>query len=38
MTTFFDAFISYGRAESKAFATILYSHLLEVGLSGAEKS
>jgi WD40 repeat protein len=32
MTTFFDAFISYGRADSKAFATKLYTQLKEQGL------
>jgi hypothetical protein len=31
MTTFFDAFISYGRADSKAFATKLQARLLERG-------
>jgi WD40 repeat protein len=32
MTTFFDAFISYGRADSKAFATQLHARLVEAGL------
>jgi hypothetical protein len=32
MTTLFDAFISYGRADSKAFATKLYNKLVEQGL------
>ncbi|NER96708.1 MAG: TIR domain-containing protein [Symploca sp. SIO1B1] len=31
MTTFFDAFISYGRADSKAFAQKLQTHLQEQG-------
>jgi hypothetical protein len=31
MTTFFDAFISYGRADSKAFAAKLQARLLEQG-------
>jgi len=31
MTTFFDAFISYGRPDSKAFATKLHARLLEEG-------
>ncbi len=31
MTEFFDAFISYGRADSKAFATRLYKSLLDKG-------
>ncbi|MBW4520223.1 MAG: TIR domain-containing protein [Scytolyngbya sp. HA4215-MV1] len=30
---FYDAFISYGRADSKSFATRLYQRLLEQGLS-----
>jgi hypothetical protein len=33
MGNLFDAFISYGRADSKAFATKLYAHLLEQGLN-----
>jgi hypothetical protein len=32
MNNLFDAFISYGRADSKAFATKLYARLLEQGL------
>jgi WD40 repeat protein len=32
MKNFFDAFISYGRADSKAFATKLYNKLVEQGL------
>ncbi|NEP02475.1 MAG: TIR domain-containing protein, partial [Symploca sp. SIO2E9] len=32
MPNLFDAFISYGRADSKAFATNLHSRLLEAGL------
>ncbi|MBD2200367.1 MULTISPECIES: TIR domain-containing protein [Calothrix] len=32
MTSFQDAFISYGRADSKAFATYLHSRLIEQGL------
>ena len=32
MKNLFDAFISYGRADSKAFATKLYTRLLEQGL------
>ena len=32
MSNFFDAFISYGRADSKAFATKLYERLSEQGL------
>ncbi|NEO32503.1 MAG: TIR domain-containing protein [Symploca sp. SIO3C6] len=32
MTAFFDAFISYGRADSKALATKLHRRLLEAGL------
>ena len=32
MKNLFDAFISYGRADSKAFATKLYARLLEQGL------
>jgi WD40 repeat protein len=32
MTTFFDAFISYGRADSKAFATKLHTQLRQQGL------
>ncbi|MGB7441269.1 MAG: TIR domain-containing protein [Coleofasciculaceae cyanobacterium] len=32
MDSFQDAFISYGRADSKAFATQLYTRLLEKGL------
>ena len=32
MPNLFDAFISYGRADSKAFATKLHGHLLEAGL------
>ncbi|AOX03618.1 hypothetical protein BJP34_33055 [Moorena producens PAL-8-15-08-1] len=31
MKTFFDAFISYGRADSKAFATKLHQRLTELG-------
>jgi len=31
MSPFFDAFISYGRADSKAFATQLYTHLTQQG-------
>ncbi|MCA1995287.1 MAG: toll/interleukin-1 receptor domain-containing protein, partial [Coleofasciculus sp. S288] len=31
MTNLFDAFISYGRADSKAFATKLHARLLEAG-------
>ncbi|NEO35988.1 MAG: TIR domain-containing protein [Moorea sp. SIOASIH] len=33
MKTFFDAFISYGRADSKAFATRLHQRLTELGFS-----
>ena len=33
MSKFFDAFISYGRADSKAFATKLHTKLLEQGLN-----
>ncbi|NEO15626.1 MULTISPECIES: TIR domain-containing protein [unclassified Moorena] len=33
MTTFFDAFISYGRADSKAFATKLEARLTQLGLT-----
>ncbi|AFZ21832.1 TIR domain-containing protein [Allocoleopsis franciscana] len=33
MGNLFDAFISYGRADSKAFATKLHAHLLEQGLN-----
>jgi hypothetical protein len=33
MTNFFDAFISYGRKDSLAFATKLYTHLLEQDLN-----
>ncbi|MGQ4649062.1 TIR domain-containing protein [Lyngbya aestuarii] len=32
MTTFFDVFISYGRADSKAFATKLHQRLTALGL------
>ncbi len=32
MDSFFDAFISYGRADSKAFATKLHNRLVEQGL------
>jgi hypothetical protein len=32
MSNFFEAFISYGRANSKAFATKLHARLLEQGL------
>jgi transposase len=32
MDSFFDAFISYGRADSKAFATKLHTRLVEQGL------
>lgn len=32
MENLFDAFISYGRADSKAFATKLYGRLIEKGL------
>lgn len=32
MDSFFDAFISYGRADSKAFATKLHTRLVEEGL------
>jgi hypothetical protein len=32
MTNLFDAFISYGRADSKAFATKLHVRLLKQGL------
>ncbi len=32
MTSFHDAFISYGRVDSKVFATHLYARLLEEGL------
>ena len=32
MNNFFDAFISYGRADSKAFATKLHARLVEQGL------
>lgn len=32
MKNFFDIFISYGRADSKAFATKLYNKLVEQGL------
>ncbi|NER26658.1 MAG: TIR domain-containing protein [Symploca sp. SIO1C4] len=32
MPNLFDAFISYGRADSKAFATKLHSRLLKAGL------
>ncbi|NEO35990.1 MAG: TIR domain-containing protein [Moorea sp. SIOASIH] len=33
MKTFFDAFISYGRKDSKAFATKLHQRLTELGFS-----
>lgn len=33
MTTFYDAFISYGRADSLAFGKILYTRLREQGLN-----
>jgi hypothetical protein len=32
MNSFFDAFISYGRADSKAFATKLHKELISQGL------
>ncbi|NEP52080.1 MAG: TIR domain-containing protein, partial [Moorea sp. SIO3C2] len=31
MKTFFDAFISYGRADSKVFSTKLHQRLTELG-------
>jgi WD40 repeat protein len=33
MNQFFDMFISYGRADSKAFATTLYNHLVQQGFN-----